>query len=90
MSYIRPCPFCGELSFTWGELREYKDITFKEDGSSKFLILYGLNRGDHINARRCNGCGNVQLFTKVPYLPKQEGKQKRQHSLSKKEDDYWE
>ena len=88
MSSNKPCPLCNGTHFTYGETRPKQGLKFPDSG---FWASVGFG-GDNISARRCNGCGNVQLFTIVPYAARQSEsqKRKREQSLLKKEDDYFE
>ena len=56
----RPCPACGGRSYTWGQLRP-QDGYFLADGASWWHRVAGA--GAKLRARRCDWCGNLQVFT---------------------------
>lgn len=57
----QPCPMCGGESYSWGSLRAHGGFNFVSDGTSLLVKLFG--GGTELPARRCNECGNVQIFT---------------------------
>ena len=59
----RPCPVCGDESYAWGTLGE-EDINITPKDRS--LVSKFFRVGVKFMARRCNGCGNVQLFADPP------------------------
>lgn len=54
-----PCSVCGGAAFTWGETSRVDAgwLGFKPDGPKLFV-------GERVYARKCNDCGNIQLFTR--------------------------
>ncbi len=54
----RACPYCNSGDFTWGELATVQVFRRKEGGV--------FERPQPVNARRCNGCGNILLYTPIP------------------------
>jgi hypothetical protein len=56
-----PCPLCGGDKFTWGVAMGHYHFKFKPDdaGWLKKNTIFG---GQEIKARRCDSCGNIQLF----------------------------
>jgi predicted nucleic-acid-binding Zn-ribbon protein len=59
----RPCPVCGGDSYSWGSVGA-QGINFTPDDASVLSKLFRV--GLKLPARRCNGCGNVQLFSAPP------------------------
>lgn len=57
----RPCPICGGSSYCWGTLMAMGFKFYAEDTSWFTKLLP--NRGNKLPARRCNGCGNIQIFS---------------------------
>ncbi len=55
-----PCPVCGGTDFTWGRSFGYGGwvLAFKAYESRWY------QSGKRTEARECNTCGNVLLFTK--------------------------
>ena len=55
------CPLCGSDRFTWGVAKGHYPLKFKSDdaGSLAKNTVFG---GQEIKARRCDSCGNIQLF----------------------------
>jgi predicted nucleic-acid-binding Zn-ribbon protein len=60
---VRPCPICGGRSYSRGSLTA-QGINFTPDDASLASKLFRV--GVKLPARRCNTCGNVQLFAKPP------------------------
>lgn len=60
---IRACPICGEKRFSWGKVHEpsgwFRPIKFRPNGAGVFASSHPLR------ARKCMGCGNIQLFADV-------------------------
>jgi hypothetical protein len=58
-----PCPVCGGGSYSWGTLGA-QGINFTADDASIFakFFRYGIS----VRARRCDLCGNVQIFARAP------------------------
>jgi len=55
------CPYCGGVSFTEGELSL---VRFRPN---HYGGLFGwLRPAQELRARKCNDCGNIQLFTRRP------------------------
>ena len=59
----QPCPICGGRDYTWGSLSK-QGFTFAADDASTLTRYFQI--GTAIRGRRCDDCGNVQLFTKIP------------------------
>jgi len=55
-----PCPVCDGHTYTWGTLAAH-GINFQPDNASR-LRQWLWRGGFTIPARRCDVCGNVQLF----------------------------
>ena len=55
------CPLCGGDLFTWGVARGHIAPRFKPDKSG-WLAKNTIFGGQKIRARRCEMCGNIQLF----------------------------
>jgi hypothetical protein len=53
-----PCPICGGTRFTWGKPLGKTYTRFRPADAGL------LSWGEPMEARKCNNCGNVQLFTK--------------------------
>ncbi|MDG3008499.1 hypothetical protein [Paludisphaera mucosa] len=58
-----PCPLCGANSYTWGSLGA-QGLAFTPEDASLVGKLFQV--GVKLPARRCDGCGNVQLFSGSP------------------------
>lgn len=59
-----PCPFCGGSAFAWGGIGERTDLQEMQfrpraRGIAKSMLGIGTER---VTARKCAGCGNVQMF----------------------------
>lgn len=52
---VKPCTVCGSVDYEWGRLASDYLVLFKRPGA--------LGKSIEMRARRCLGCGNVQLFT---------------------------
>lgn len=57
-----PCPICGGTDFSWGHLRGKPRVAYTADGDGFVAWFMGWRRKT-VNARHCDRCGNVQLFT---------------------------
>jgi hypothetical protein len=55
------CPLCGNSRFTWGKAMGHYPQKFKPDDSG-WLAKNTAFGGMEIKARRCDSCGNIQLF----------------------------
>jgi hypothetical protein len=56
-----PCPICQGMTFTWGQLNTGSMImVFTPHDASGWSKLF--SQGEPLEARMCEGCGNVQLF----------------------------
>lgn len=59
------CPLCGSDRFTWGEARGFLTQTltfmFKLDKPGWWAKHFAMGNQE-IKARRCDSCGNIQLF----------------------------
>ncbi len=62
-----PCPICGNSSYTWGHITA-SNFFFQDDDASFWDKLVAA--GYKLIARRCNDCGNLQLFTNLPEASK--------------------
>ncbi len=58
-----PCHICGGCSYTWGMLSA-QGIHFTPDDAS--ILARTLGFGTRLPTRRCDGCGNLQVFDKLP------------------------
>jgi hypothetical protein len=58
-----PCPVCGGRSYRRGQLRT-QGIHFIADDAPFWRKLFGF--GWKLPARRCDDCGNIQLFSRPP------------------------
>jgi len=58
-----PCPICNGHSYSWGFMRGARDLKYKDDnvGSWEKTTVLG---GEPVKARKCDICGNIQLFTR--------------------------
>ena len=54
-----PCPACGARDFSWGSLFA-QGINYKSDRASWIAKLF--RYGSELQTRRCEACGNLQLF----------------------------
>ena len=54
-----PCPICGASEYEWGVLRA-DNLFFEPRNPSFFAQLFKTT--DKIRARKCENCGNVQIF----------------------------
>ena len=52
------CPLCDSNRFTWGVTCTLHPLVFKPDEARRLAKL----GGQTLKARRCNSCGNIQLF----------------------------
>ena len=55
------CPLCGSDKFTWGVAIGHYPFRFKSDDAS-WIARHTTFGGQEIKARRCDSCGNIQLF----------------------------
>ena len=62
-----PCPICSRTEYSWGEVTA-QSLYYRGDDSSLLTRMFG-TFGGALVARRCNGCGNVQLFSNDPDQP---------------------
>ncbi|MCU0498893.1 MAG: hypothetical protein MUF87_16195 [Anaerolineae bacterium] len=53
------CLFCGGDEYEWGHPGSQGGVYFLPQGA-----IFGFGLGEALDARKCLGCGNVQLFTK--------------------------
>ena len=58
------CPLCGREEFLWGRLvtqdGAFQDgMAFRPDGP--FFTVVSTN--ERVRVRKCEGCGNLQLFS---------------------------
>jgi hypothetical protein len=58
-----PCHVCGGSVYTWGGLGA-NGINFTPDDAS-FLAKF-FRFGGTLPARRCDNCGNIQIFARIP------------------------
>lgn len=54
-----PCPVCGGRSYSWGMLHA-SGIKFIPESAS--ILEKAFQIGFRMSARRCDHCGNIQLF----------------------------
>src|SRR5579859_3239912 len=87
-----PCSICGSTSFKWGTPGFY--IHFIPD-DAPWLPLFGAVGRKNLDARLCENCGNVQMFSVSPLIewaPKRKVKRKdywtwlREQDAKKKDD----
>jgi len=57
-----PCHVCGGRSYTWGSLAA-QSINFTPDDAS--ILAKAFRFGWKLPARRCDGCGNLQIFAHI-------------------------
>ena len=57
------CHVCGKCSYTWGTLSA-QGINFKPDEASMLAKFFRF--GTQLRARRCDECGNLQIFAQIP------------------------
>ncbi|BCM92739.1 hypothetical protein IAD21_04621 [Abditibacteriota bacterium] len=62
----KPCPICGEMTYTWGIMQGYRRLMFGADDESLSERLFATR--ETVHARHCDTCSNLQLF--VDYEPK--------------------
>ena len=55
------CPFCGSDEFEWGVANGRAEFVYRSEKESSSGL--SVSSGRQLKARRCLGCGNVQLFT---------------------------
>lgn len=55
-----PCPACGGRSYSWGQLQAHSFRFVPDEGSFWHRYFRG---GWRLRARRCDECGNLQVFT---------------------------
>lgn len=60
----QPCPTCGGRSYSWGSLNA-QGVNFTPDDASLLRKFFRVGLTP-LPARRCNDCGNVQLFVDPP------------------------
>jgi hypothetical protein len=60
-----PCHVCGSRSYSWGTLAA-QSINFTADDAS--ILAKALRFGWNLRARRCDHCGNVQMFAPIPQV----------------------
>lgn len=53
------CLICGEHGYEWGYPGSQGGVYFLPEGA-----IFGFGLGEALIARKCLGCGNVQLFVK--------------------------
>lgn len=54
-----PCPICQQQSYTWGKIELHgRFIAFPDSPFWRRFLL-----PTNIPLRRCNACGNLQMFT---------------------------
>lgn len=61
-----PCPACGGRAYSWGHAQA-TGLAFIPDNVGFWQKMSLL--GHKLRARRCDGCGNVQLFAPLPKKP---------------------
>jgi hypothetical protein len=54
------CPMCGSDRFTWGMATGQYPMKFNTDDAS--WLAKAFFGGQKVKARRCDSCGNIQLF----------------------------
>lgn len=63
-----PCPVCGGGSYSWGTLAA-QGINFTPDDASAIARFFRI--GFKLRARRCDLCGNVQVFARTPEIERE-------------------
>jgi hypothetical protein len=58
-----PCPVCGGRSYSSGTLAS-QEINFLPDDASILRRIFRI--GMQLRARRCDLCGNIQMFARAP------------------------
>jgi hypothetical protein len=58
-----PCHICGCSSYAWGSLAA-QGINFAPQDAS--ILAKFFRFGTELPARRCNQCGNIQVFARMP------------------------
>ena len=56
------CPLCGRYIFSWGVMRGHPVFPLKFMGDDAGVLTKLVSGGQGIKARRCDSCGNIQLF----------------------------
>ena len=63
-----PCPACGGRSYTWGSLSA-QGINFTPDDAPILAKHFRFGMfGIELRARRCDLCGNLQIFARAPQV----------------------
>ncbi len=57
------CPTCGGDSYSWGFVQGHHNLKYKDDDVG-FLGKNSVFGGEPVKARKCNACGNIQLFVR--------------------------
>ena len=58
------CPLCGNSEFTWGRMRGHPVFPLKFMWDDAGVLKRCFAGGQTVKARRCDSCGNVQLFAR--------------------------
>ncbi len=58
-----PCPACGGFSYPWGWIQAHQFKFVPDDASFWDRYIRG---GWRLRGRRCEECGNLQIFTGPP------------------------
>ena len=58
-----PCHICGGCSYSWGRLGA-QGLNFMPDDASVLAKFFRF--GFQLPARRCDNCGNIQIFARIP------------------------
>jgi hypothetical protein len=58
-----PCHICVGRSYSWGSLAAH-GLSFTPDDAS--ILAKAFRFGVTLPARRCDNCGNVQIFARPP------------------------
>jgi hypothetical protein len=66
------CHICDGTEFAWGKVHGYWEAVFTLDDGRRWRP-----KRYRIRARRCESCGNIQLFNERPGSQPPEEKEKR-------------
>lgn len=57
-----PCPICGAKNYSWGKPIAERFSLLLFSGNVLYRANEGVIGGKKMRARKCNQCGNIQLF----------------------------
>ncbi len=61
--HTAPCPVCGSADYDWGTFGPSHFSNFVSEADGWFARSFSQLMGTKSVARRCQKCGNLQLFT---------------------------